>query len=171
MLGKRRSLSLHYFTLSSIRQRNMYSLCQTSVFVPNVVHRVTINKGGKCYNTGTALLHLLCTLKIRILLLLFFYFFIVVVWFFFVWGGGIVITFFFCVGLFSFFFFFRLLEEWVFKSIYLHNDNYFSPFLGRYWLPGVYVSVCLCVCLSVSFYIDYLKKFLTDFDKTWQDDV
>ena len=28
----------------------------------------------------------------------------------------------------------------------------------------VYVSVCLCV--SVSLYLDYLKKFLTDFDET-----
>ena len=35
----------------------------------------------------------------------------------------------------------------------------------------VYVSVCLCVCVCVNFYIDYLKKFLTDFDETWQDDV
>ena len=33
---------------------------------------------------------------------------------------------------------------------------------------GVYVSVCVCLCVSV--YIDYLKKFLTDFDETWQDD-
>ena len=37
------------------------------------------------------------------------------------------------------------------------------------------MSVTL-VCLagdgvSVSFYIDYLKKLLTDCDKTWQDDV
>ena len=28
-----------------------------------------------------------------------------------------------------------------------------------------------CVCLSVSLYLDYLKKFLTDFDEIWQDDV
>ena len=33
----------------------------------------------------------------------------------------------------------------------------------------VYVSVC--VCLSLSVYLDYLKKFFTDFDETWQDDV
>ena len=37
------------------------------------------------------------------------------------------------------------------------------------------VCVCLCVCLSVcvcvSLYIDYLKKFVPDFDETWQDDV
>ena len=33
--------------------------------------------------------------------------------------------------------------------------------------------MCLCVfvCLSVSVYPDYLKKFYTDFDETWQDDV
>ena len=34
---------------------------------------------------------------------------------------------------------------------------------------GVYVSVCLSVCVCVL--VDYLKKFLTDFDETWQDDV
>ena len=33
----------------------------------------------------------------------------------------------------------------------------------------VYVSVCECV--SVSVFIDYLKKFLTDFDEIWQDGV
>ena len=33
----------------------------------------------------------------------------------------------------------------------------------------VYVSVCVCV--SVSFYLNYLKKLLTDFNETWQDDV
>ena len=32
---------------------------------------------------------------------------------------------------------------------------------------GMYVSVCLCVHV----YLNYLKKFLTDFDETWQDDV
>ena len=31
--------------------------------------------------------------------------------------------------------------------------------------------MCLCVCLCVSLHPDYLKKFLTDFDETWQDDV
>ena len=73
------------------------------------------------------------------------------------WGHCYYFSFFFWVGLFSFFF--RLLEEWVFKSIYLHNDNYFSPFLGRYWLPGVYVSVCLCVCVSVcQFFISIISK-------------
>ena len=37
----------------------------------------------------------------------------------------------------------------------------------------VYVSVCVyvCVCVCVNLYIDYLKKFLTDFDEIWQDDV
>ena len=38
---------------------------------------------------------------------------------------------------------------------------------------GVYVSVCVsvCVCVSVSLSPNYLKKFLTDFNETWQDDV
>ena len=35
----------------------------------------------------------------------------------------------------------------------------------------VYVSVCLSVCVWVSLFLDYLKKFLTDFDETWQDDA
>ena len=34
---------------------------------------------------------------------------------------------------------------------------------------GVDVSVCLCVCLLL--YTIYLKKFSTNFDETWQDDV
>ena len=34
---------------------------------------------------------------------------------------------------------------------------------------SVCLSVCLCVCVCVSF--DYLKKFLTDFNEIWQDDV
>ena len=46
----------------------------------------------------------------------------------------------------------------------------------------VYVCVCMCVCVCVCFvcvfvgvcvilYTIYLKKFLADFDETWQDDV
>ena len=35
----------------------------------------------------------------------------------------------------------------------------------------MYVSVCLSVCVCVSLYIDYLKKFLSDFAEIWQDDV
>ena len=35
----------------------------------------------------------------------------------------------------------------------------------------MYVSVCVSVCVCVSVYIDYLKKFLTDFDETWQGGV
>ena len=35
----------------------------------------------------------------------------------------------------------------------------------------VCVCVCVSVCVCVNLYIDYLKKFLTDFDETWQDDV
>ena len=42
-------------------------------------------------------------------------------------------------------------------------------FLDRYYFHPR-VCVCLCVCLWVSLYLDYLKKFLTDFDETWQDD-
>ena len=43
-------------------------------------------------------------------------------------------------------------------------------FLDRYYFhPSV--CVCVSVCVYVSVYIDYLKKFLTDFDETWQDDV
>ena len=30
--------------------------------------------------------------------------------------------------------------------------------------------MCLCVCLCVSLWTDYLRKFLTDFNETWQDD-
>ena len=33
------------------------------------------------------------------------------------------------------------------------------------------VCVCVSVCVCVNVYIDYLKKFLTDFDEIWQDDV
>ena len=39
-------------------------------------------------------------------------------------------------------------------------------FLDRY-----YFHPRGCVCLCVRLYIDYLKKFLTDFDETWQDDL
>ena len=43
-----------------------------------------------------------------------------------------------------------------------------SLILDRYYFhPRVYV----CVCVSVSLFPDYLKKFLTDFDEIWQDDV
>ena len=39
----------------------------------------------------------------------------------------------------------------------------------------VRARVCVCMtmslCLSVSVLVDYLKKFLTDFDETWQGDV
>ena len=34
-------------------------------------------------------------------------------------------------------------------------------------LIGVYVSVCLCVNVC----LNYLKKFLADFDETWQGDL
>ena len=47
-------------------------------------------------------------------------------------------------------------------------------FLDRYYFHRR-VCVCLCVCLSVCLcvyvYLDYLKKFLADFDETWQDDL
>ena len=32
-------------------------------------------------------------------------------------------------------------------------------------------KVCFPVCVWVSLFPDYLKKFLTDFDETWQDDA
>ena len=38
----------------------------------------------------------------------------------------------------------------------------------------VCVCVCVssvCVCVWMSLYPDYLKKFLTDFNETWQDDL
>ena len=47
-------------------------------------------------------------------------------------------------------------------------------FLDKYYFHRrvcVCVSVCLSVCLSVRVYTIYLKKFLTDFDETWQDDI
>ena len=31
--------------------------------------------------------------------------------------------------------------------------------------------MCLCVCLSVIVYLDYLKKFLTNFNETLEDDL
>ena len=58
------------------------------------------------------------------------------------------------------------------KGIYLPGPK--SLILDRYYFhPRVCVCVCVClsVCLSVSLYIDYLKKFLTDFNETWQDDL
>ena len=30
--------------------------------------------------------------------------------------------------------------------------------------------VCICLCVSVCVLVDYLKKFLTDLNETWQDD-
>ena len=42
-------------------------------------------------------------------------------------------------------------------------------FLDRYYFHPR-GCVCVCVCLSVNVYLNYLKKFLTDFYETWQDD-
>ena len=36
---------------------------------------------------------------------------------------------------------------------------------------GVYVSVFVCVSVSVRLYTIFLKKFLTNFNETWQDDL
>ena len=54
------------------------------------------------------------------------------------------------------------------KLILLPGPN--TLFLDRYYFH-LRVCVCVSVCVSVSLYLDYLKKFLTDFDETWQDDV
>ena len=40
-----------------------------------------------------------------------------------------------------------------------------------FWTGIIFIRVYVSVCLCVSFYIDYLKKFLTDLDETWQDGV
>ena len=42
---------------------------------------------------------------------------------------------------------------------------------GQVLFSSACMCLCVRVCLCVSVYIDYLKKFLTDFDETWQDDV
>ena len=54
--------------------------------------------------------------------------------------------------------------------LFVKTNNYLAQklcFLTGIIFTRVYVSVCPCVRL----YIDYLKKFLTDFDETWQDDL
>ena len=40
-----------------------------------------------------------------------------------------------------------------------------------FWTGIIFTRVYVSVCLCVRVYIDYLKKFLTDFDETWQDDL
>ena len=61
-------------------------------------------------------------------------------------------------------------------------DYFFYPFLpvfNLWYLPGpktlfldrYYFHPRVCVCMSVSLCLDYLKLFLTDFDETWQDDL
>ena len=54
------------------------------------------------------------------------------------------------------------------KSLFLPGPK--SLILDRYYFHPR-VCFCVCVCLSFCVYLDYLKKFLTDCDKTWQDDV
>ena len=41
-------------------------------------------------------------------------------------------------------------------------------FLERYYF---HPRVCVCLCVCVRVYIDYLKKFLTDFNETGQEDL
>ena len=55
-------------------------------------------------------------------------------------------------------------------NILSFNDLAQKTFLGRYYIHRR-VCVCVSVCLFVCVLVDYLKKFLTDFDETWQDDV
>ena len=53
--------------------------------------------------------------------------------------------------------------------VLLLDDSLPGPktlFLDRYYF---HPRVSVCLCLSV--YLDYLKKFLTDLNETWQDDV
>ena len=58
--------------------------------------------------------------------------------------------------------------------IHFNNLIYFVTWPKNFVFGQVLFSsacMCLCVCVSVRFYTIYLKKFLTDFDETWQDDV
>ena len=50
------------------------------------------------------------------------------------------------------------------------QGNYLAQKLC-FWTGIIFIRVYESVSLSVSLYIHYLKKFLTDFDGTWQDDV
>ena len=40
-----------------------------------------------------------------------------------------------------------------------------------FWTGIIFTRVDVSVCVCVHVYLDYLKKFLTDFDEIWQDDV
>ena len=62
----------------------------------------------------------------------------------------------------------HLIIDFIHKSYYLTQKLCF--WTGIIFI-GVYVSVCVSVCLSVYVYLDYLKKFLADFNETWQDDL
>ena len=51
-----------------------------------------------------------------------------------------------------------------------HVTNYLAQTLC-FWTGIIFIRVYVSVCVCVRVYINYLKKFLTDFDETWQDDV
>ena len=42
---------------------------------------------------------------------------------------------------------------------------------GHVLFSSACMCLCVCVCLSVSLFPDCPKKFLTDFDEIWHDDV
>ena len=52
----------------------------------------------------------------------------------------------------------------IYLYIYLAQNLWF-------WTGIIFIRVYVSVCVFVSVYIGYLKKFLTDFDETWQDGV
>ena len=40
-----------------------------------------------------------------------------------------------------------------------------------FWTGIIFIGVDVSVCLCVRLYTIYLKKYLTDFNETWQDDL
>ena len=55
------------------------------------------------------------------------------------------------------------------QPIYNAANIYLAQNL-RFWTGIVSIRMYVSVCLSVSVYPNYLKKFLTDFNQIWQDD-
>ena len=53
----------------------------------------------------------------------------------------------------------------------MYQQNAIYNYLAQKIVFGqvLFLSACMCVCVCVRVYIDYLKKFLTDFDGIWQD--
>ena len=51
------------------------------------------------------------------------------------------------------------------------NMHYYLAQKLCFWTGIIFIRVYVSVCVCVRLYIDYLKKFLTDFDETWQDDL